>query len=74
MWIKGLIQTFLKEILIYLRLEEEEKEEAVKEKNEKVKLMKRMKKEIEKETEEDSSILPTAPLMGNIQILNLNTA
>jgi len=54
-------------------LEEEEKEEAVKEKNEKVKLMKRMKKEIEKKTEEDSSILPTAPLMGNIQISNLNT-
>ena len=29
--------------------------------------MKRMEKEIEKKTEEDSSIQPTAPLMGNIQ-------
>ena len=53
--------------IYYLRLEEEEKEEAVKEKNEKVKLMKRMEKEIEKKAEEDSSIQPTAPLMGNIQ-------
>ena len=48
-------------------MDEEEVEEAVKEKNEKIKLMKRMKKEIEKKNEEESSILPSAPLMGNLQ-------
>ena len=47
--------------------EEEVEEEAVKEKNEKIKLMKRMKKEIEKKNEEESTILPSAPLMGNLQ-------